>query len=386
MFSPRLCAAQLTPSGRGAVATIGVRGTGAIDAVSRLFLPASGSPLSTIPAGRVVFGRFSSGQAVAEELVVGLVTSDELEIHCHGGSAAAEAVLAALASEGCDVVTWREWTITKQADSIAAEAIIALTESRTERTAAILLSQLRGDLRKDVLQITRDLTAENAAAAEGALRRLLSRSGVGKHLTTPWRVVLAGRPNVGKSSVINALLGYSRSIVFNEPGTTRDVLTAITAFDGWPVELADTAGIRDSPDEIEREGAERARLRAADANLIILVTDASESWSAFDEQLWQTLRHLAPILVAHNKADLQPASDDERPPGIAVSALTGEGIHGRIGANVNALVPSPPRISEGIPFTDRQAQLLARSLNYFKHGERRLAVGSLFELLEGPLP
>lgn len=385
MPNPRLCAAQLTPPGRGAVATIGVRGPGAIDAVSRLFLPAAGKPLHAFLAGRAIFGRFLSRHAVAEEVVVGLVGPDELEIHCHGGSAAAEAILAALKAEGCDLVTWREWNIAEQADTLAAEATIALTEARTERTAAVLLNQLRGALRNDVLQIIRELTAENTTSAAEFLHAMNSRSRLGQHLTTPWRVVLAGRPNVGKSSLINALLGYSRSIVFNEPGTTRDVLTAITAFDGWPIELADTAGIRYSEDDIERDSAQRARVRAADADLVILVADASERWSPADEQLWQTLRHPALILVAHNKSDLTLALNDERPPGIAVSALTGEGINELSAAIVSTLVPRDPKAEEGIPFTERQAQLIARSLDYLKHAERPLAIGALYELLEGPL-
>src|SRR6185503_7750192 len=107
--------------------------------------------------------------------------------------------------------------------------------------------------------------------------RLLALAEVGLHLTTPWRVVFAGPPNVGKSSLVNALLGYPRAIVYDQPGTTRDVLTASTAFDGWPFELRDTAGLRDgiSLDSVEVEGVARARAQIATADLVVFVHDRS---------------------------------------------------------------------------------------------------------------
>jgi tRNA modification GTPase len=109
------------------------------------------------------------------------------------------------------------------------------------------------------------------------LDALLRWSEFGRHLTQPWQVVLTGVPNVGKSSLINRLLGYSRSIVYAEPGTTRDVVTAATAFDGWPVELSDTAGLRDAAGEIEAAGVERARRHLATADLAIVFSTAAGS-------------------------------------------------------------------------------------------------------------
>ena len=102
---------------------------------------------------------------------------------------------------------------------------------------------------------------------------LLARADLGRHLVRPWSVVLAGPVNVGKSSLINALAGYGRSIVHHAPGTTRDAVTAATAIDGWPVELCDTAGLRPAATPVERAGIERAQERLAQADLAVLVFD-----------------------------------------------------------------------------------------------------------------
>ena len=114
---------------------------------------------------------------------------------------------------------------------------------------------------------------------------LLARERLGRHLTRPWSVVLAGRTNVGKSSLMNALAGYGRAIVHHAPGTTRDAVALATAIDGWPVELCDTAGLRAADDAVERAGIERARQRLAQADLVVLVADRSVPWSAEDQAL-----------------------------------------------------------------------------------------------------
>ena len=124
-------------------------------------------------------------------------------------------------------------------------------------------------------------------------------------------MVLAGRTNVGKSSLLNALAGHGRAIVHHVPGTTRDAVTVATAIDGWPVELCDTAGLRPPDDAVERAGIELARERLAEADLVVLVADRSRPWSAED----QALRDQWPgAVLVHNKCDL-PASAGERPAG-----------------------------------------------------------------------
>ena len=147
-------------------------------------------------------------------------------------------------------------------------------------------------------------------AARRQIDALLARADLGRHLVQPWRVVLAGRVNVGKSSLINALAGYGRSIVHPSPGTTRDAVTVTTAIDGWPVELCDTAGLRSGGDAVERAGIELARERLAQADLAILVFDRSAAWSAEDQALCD---QWPGGLLVHNKCDLRRRRATGRP-------------------------------------------------------------------------
>lgn len=364
----------LTPQGRGAVASIGVCGPRALEIVAKRFVSAAGRPLNTYPTGRVVFGRFRGITGAQEELVVGLVAPDEVEVHCHGGLAAAEAVASALVVEGGIRIDAAAWTAQTEPDCLAAEARIALAEARTERTAAVLLDQYRGALRNVALQIETSLRQRDFASAVGALGRLLNRAELGQHLTQPWRVVLAGRPNAGKSSLMNAILGFQRSIVFAEPGTTRDVLTHSTAFDGWPVELADTAGLRASGEPIEAEGVERALVEVREADLVLLVSDVTSDWSNQEREVAQIARR---VLVVHHKCDLAHPPSDGRPTGVAVSSLTNQGIDQLCHQIARALVPNPPDPGVAVPFTARQEALLRQALGALNHRKPEKAIGAL---------
>src|SRR5262249_19824288 len=145
----------------------------------------------------------------------------------------------------------RDWQKSIEADEpnpIRRAARTAIAEAITMRTAAILLDQYHGALETEIDAIHSSLRASPPEKDTAACRleALLGRASIGLHLVRPWRVTIAGPPNVGKSSLLNALAGFERAIVFDQPGTTRDVLTVLTAIDGWPIELADTAGWRES--------------------------------------------------------------------------------------------------------------------------------------------
>ncbi|HEX3313792.1 MAG TPA: GTPase, partial [Gemmataceae bacterium] len=174
----------------------------------------------------------------------------------------------------------------------------------------------------------------------GRSERLRELVPVAVHLDRPWRVVIAGVPNVGKSSLVNALAGFARSIVSPTAGTTRDVVTTRTALDGWPIELCDTAGQRTSTHTVESAGIERARAAAAAADCLVWVLDGSTTF----------VEPGRADLVVVNKVDL-PAAWHVGAAMLPVSAATGHGLDVLTRAIVDHLVPHPPEAGEAVPVT-----------------------------------
>lgn len=371
----------LTPAGRSAVATISVVGGEAKARVSGFFRPASGIGLQQVPRGRIVFGRWAVGDRGGEELVVCCHSPESIDVHCHGGRTAARRIVDSLVRAGCREVHWQRMAELCEATPIRTEARIALAAARTARTAAILLDQYRGALEAALADITALLDRGEVGAASDRLRQLDRYADFGRHLTRPWRIVLAGHANVGKSSLINAILGYERTIVFEQPGTTRDVVTATTAIDGWPVELADTAGLREGGDAVESVGVARARERLAAADLVVVVFDSAKVWS---DQSASLANAWPDALVVHNKCDLVPMPADDRPSGLHTSAVAGQGVDELVRRMGEKLVPDPPHSSAPIPFTDRQTEAIKRALGLLATGRPSLASKTITRLLGFP--
>jgi len=306
---------------------------------------------------------------------------------------------------GFSAVDWHAWIAVGEADPFAAEARRALAEARTVRTAAILLDQYHGALKREFKKIEMALgmrgagrgargarseardwglgigdwtrsetpvserensafrTPHSALETSSSLRQRLEALQalipLGRHLTSPWRVVLAGRPNVGKSSLLNALVGYGRVIVHEQPGTTRDAVTAQTALDGWPVELCDTAGLGAGASPLEQTGAEWAEQKMREADLSILITDAGRPWSEEDQSLAESWPQ---SLLVHNKCDL-PSSPVARPTGLSVSALSGQGMDVLAKTIAQRLVPHPPPAGAAVPFTEAHVQQIENWAN-----------------------
>lgn len=383
--APATLMAVQTPRMRGAIAVVSIAGPQAVNAVDTYFLPANGKHLAEQSIDRIRFGQWA--REGGEELVVCRRQSlaeqgyPHVEVHCHGGEAAVRAILADLAEQGCQTVSCTAWEQLTAGHSIATEAAAALPLATTSKTAAILLDQQQGALEEHINQVVAHVSAENGATARSLLNPLIERIPLGEHLTKPWQVVLAGPPNVGKSSLINAILGYQRAIVFDRPGTTRDVVTATTAINGWPVELSDTAGLRTGGDAIETAGMELALQAVRSADLILYVESAGGSSeelpAALAEKLNNELVHTVPRLKITNKIDLAP---DAPHAGIAVSATQNTGLDHLIGAIGEALIQTTLQPGMAVPFTPRQFTLLRQASDGLKDGQHTAACSKLLAL------
>lgn len=348
--------AVLTPSGRGAVAVVRAWGRGALAAVNAAFRPMRGASLAETPPMRPRLGRLGAG--LGDEVVAVVLDGEPggVEVQCHGGSAAIDMVLRELADRGVRPVDASEFlrASSPKPTETAAEAWEDLARAPTLRAAEILLEQAHGAFDREVATI-----AGGCADAASRLDALIDRGGVGVRLIEGWRVVIAGRPNAGKSRLLNALAGYARAIVAPTPGTTRDAVTARTAFDGWPVELVDTAGVREAEDDVERSGVERALRERARADLTLLVLDRSRPLAPEDA---------APpgdgVLIVVSKADLpaawEPAEVFDGRAFQVVSAETGEGLETLGAAIARTLVAAPPPPGAGVPFRRDQVERLIR--------------------------
>lgn len=347
----------LTPPGRGAIAVVAAMGDAALRTIGDNFCAASGRPLDEQEMNRIAFGYWTSGQH-REDVVLVRTAVNAWEIHCHGGAVASQRIVAALQAGGCEVQSWQDWLAGEERDQIALEADLALARAATRRTAAILLDQREGALRRAIAAIEADIAAGALSAAQRQLDELLARVPLGRRLTEPWLVAIAGPPNVGKSSLINALVGYERAIVYHQAGTTRDVLTADAAIDGWPVRLIDAAGIRATLDPLEAEGVARARQQIARADLVLWISDATAPDDPADRSFAFELERLSAgaVIRVVNKIDLAPTSAAAGD--VRLSARTGEGLDRLLELAARRLVPNPPPPGAAVPFTARQACML----------------------------
>ncbi len=335
--------ARLTPPGKAAIASLGVHGPQAFAVLRELFQPASPKGLSLEP-GQLSLGRL--GDEVSDQVVLS-VKGDRppwIEIHCHGGPEVVRTLEALFESRGLQICSWEEFQ-SLTLDGQDARAARMLPGALTGRTAGILLDQYWGALDRVLRQILDHWQAGEKKQAGRLLEDLARQVPLGRHLTIPWRVVVAGAPNVGKSSLVNALAGYQRCIVAPTPGTTRDIVETVIAIDGWPIAIADTAGLREGAASVEQEGIGLSRTAMQSADLCLWVVDASS------QPVWpDATADSAKVVV--NKVDLQPAWDLQEVSGaLRLSALTGTGVAELCQSIADWLVPYPPSSGAGVPFT-----------------------------------
>ncbi len=290
---------ELTPGGRGAIAAIGVRGPFAQRALAK-HLRVLNKPF---PVGNVAYAIWHrEGERGDEGIVVTCVGGDTFEIQVHGGSAAIRNVLKDLHGQGCEIVDTARWFELTESNRIRAICKQQLIQTRTAKMTSFVLKQYDGLLESAFEQLIDLLKGQRVEESIETVQRLLSSAELGIHATKPWKVVLAGPPNVGKSSLLNAMVGYQRSIVSPVPGTTRDALGAELALDGWPVQMEDVAGIHDADDLIELAGIGKAKDRIAEADLVLLVVDVTQGIQSAHDQVIQLCSKR--VLGVLNKCDL----------------------------------------------------------------------------------
>ena len=350
-------AALATAPGEGGIAIVRISGTEAEGALTRLFLPKVAWENRKMYYGHIVEGEETLDECMAV-LMRGpksYTREDVAEIHLHGGSWAAKAVLSALYRLGIRAAEPGEFTrrafLNGRIDLSQAEAVMAVISAEGARAARAAVRELQGGVSGFILSAQQELitlmsgaaaaidypeeiTLEEAAAdlEQGALRLAekleaacdergarIAREGL--------EAVLCGRPNVGKSSLLNALARQERAIVTDIPGTTRDIIRADVMIEGLRVHFSDTAGLREGTDAIERIGVNRARRAIAGADVVLTVLNASKPLTEEDEQLLRETEN-APRIIVLNQCDqalcLRP-EDFDAP--VLVSALTGQGLN-----------------------------------------------------------
>lgn len=353
-------AAISTPPGRGGVAIVRLSGESPLAAAEKMFLPAGGKKVSEFEPYRMYPGYIDCGTFRDFGLCVyfkaphSFTGEDVVEFHCHGGTEVTRGVLRRALESGCRLAEAGEFTrrafLNGKLSLSSAEGLADMINGQSEaeaRAGSLLYAEKLNAEISAVQDIVKNLLAEIDADidfpeediertelsdahtrikdAADRLSALASSYGTGRKIKEGVSVVLAGKPNTGKSSLLNALLGRDRAIVSPVAGTTRDVVEGSVEINGVRFDLYDTAGIRESADSVENLGVARAKKLLEGADLVLFVADASAPLSAEDRAVFSALEGKRRLIV-YNKSDLVDAGECDPPADIRVSAKTGENI------------------------------------------------------------
>ena len=400
---PDTIAAVATGGMISAIGIIRMSGDGALAAAGKVFRAASGTGLPDAVNRRLYYGEFSGADGRLIDLCLCTVSrgpdsytgEDTVEFHCHGSPVVLSEALNALFSHGVRHAEAGEFTrrafLNGRMDLSQAEAVIDLIEAGTPAAALNAAGQLNGVLSvklESVYSALLDIMAHFHAVvdypdedieefeardylpalreAEGELARMHATYARGKVLRDGIKTVITGRPNTGKSSLLNALLGYERAIVTHVAGTTRDTIEEKALFGGALLRLTDTAGLRKTTDTVESLGVERTLAALHGAGLAILVIDGSEPLRDEDFEALRSIPPDVPKLAAVNKSDLAHVLGEDDLSGLGlccrrVSALTGEGLDA-LETEIGKLLPAAGAPPTGELITNaRQADAICRA-------------------------
>ncbi|MCM3490815.1 tRNA uridine-5-carboxymethylaminomethyl(34) synthesis GTPase MnmE [Alkalihalophilus marmarensis] len=338
-------AAISTALGEGAIGIVRLSGDEAVAIADKIYKGAK--PLSEAASHTIVYGYIMDGETRVEEAMVSIMRAprtftreDVVEINCHGGLVSVNKVLKLALKHGARLAEPGEFTkrafLNGRIDLSQAEGVMDLIRAKTDKAMNVALGQVEGRLSKkiatlrqalletvasvevnidypeyDAEVVTHDLLIEKANFVEREIDKLLGTANQGKILREGLSTVIVGRPNVGKSSLLNSLVHEEKAIVTDIAGTTRDVIEEYVNVRGVPLRLVDTAGIRETEDMVERIGVERSRQVLKEAELILLVLNYGEELSSEDEALFEAVKHLNVIVIV-NKTDVEQKIDLNR--------------------------------------------------------------------------
>lgn len=339
-----------TPMGEGAIAIVRLSGDDAIMIADKVFRGVNGKRLKDVPSHTIHYGHIvdSRTDEVIEEVMVSVMRAPKtftrenvVEINCHGGLVSVNRVLQLILYSGARLAEPGEFTkrafLNGRIDLSQAEAVMDLIRAKTDRAMNVAIGQMEGRLSKlikklrqeilevvahvevnidypeydDVEEMTHKMLKEKAHYIRDELKKLLQTSHQGKILREGLSTVIIGRPNVGKSSLLNSFVQENKAIVTDIPGTTRDVIEEYVNVRGVPLRLVDTAGIRETEDIVERIGVERSRKVLKEADLILLVLNFADELTKEDEQLFEAVQGMD-VIVIINKTDLEQKIDMEK--------------------------------------------------------------------------
>ena len=385
-------AAISTPAGEGAIALVRISGAEAIAVADRIFR--GNEKPSQFPSHAQRLGEIVEGDQSIDQVVLSVhrapasyTGEDLVEISCHGGILVTARVLEACLRAGARAARPGEFTerafLNGKMDLTQAEAVIDLIRARTDLALRSAHEQLEGRLgsaikaiRGDLIELLAHIEAaidfpeEGIAPDEGErlrsrldsvrqkMRELLATAEQGRILREGVRAVIYGPTNAGKSSLLNRLLGYDRAIVSEQPGTTRDTIEEVINLRGIPIRLLDTAGLRESVDEIERQGIARTEKSLAGADLLLQVLDRSEPKpAAFNHSSPDRIR-----IVLLNKSDLPEHPDWQDFDALRICCLSENGLHGLEDAIVEKISEQHLRPESGVAINTRHRDCLRRAL------------------------
>ena len=425
MYPDETIAAVATPPGEGGIGIVRVSGPRAVEVVKRVFRPRnSGIDLDMVNK-ELVYGHVHDLQGGRiDEVLVAVMRSphsytreDVVEINCHGGFIPLKLTMETVLTMGVRLAEPGEFTkrafLNGRLDLAQAEAVADLIRARTEESHRMAMEQLGGRLSGIVTRLQDDLLSLLAAVEAEldfptddvgemdretlstrvgdileALDRLLLSFATGRLFREGVSAVLAGKPNAGKSSLMNALLRWDRAIVTCVPGTTRDVIEETYVIRGIPLRLADTAGLRETGDPVEAAGIERTRRALELAGLVVMVGDAATGVSGEDREL-ASLVNGRPVVLAINKVDLarpEPAFQELAAslngcPVVEVSAVTGAGLAGLEQAMVETVTAGSLPGETPLVAAARHARALGRARDLLQAVLARAGEGWPVDLL-----